>query len=250
MKILYLDIETSPNICYTWGLFNQNISLSQIVEPGETLCWAAKWDDNKEVMFRSYQHSMDIMLKEIWHLLDEADVVVHYYGTKFDIPTLNREFVKYGLGIPSPYHQVDLCQVVKKRFKFVSNKLDFVCQQLGLGAKIQHKGMSLWHDCLQGDRKAWNIMEKYNKQDVKLLPKLYKKLRPWIQGHPNAALFDTSTQRVCTNCGSHRLNKRGTVKTLTMKYDRYRCMDCGKWQRGRHNVLSKEKRENVMVGVT
>ena len=98
MKILHLDIETAPNVVYTWGLYNQNISINQIVEPGYTLCWAAKWDDDSQVLFDSvYQSSPKKMLTNMHKLLEKADAVVHYNGKKFDIPTLNREFLLYNL---------------------------------------------------------------------------------------------------------------------------------------------------------
>jgi len=37
IKLLFLDIETSPNIGYFLGLFDQNISIEQVAKPGETL---------------------------------------------------------------------------------------------------------------------------------------------------------------------------------------------------------------------
>ena len=56
IKILDIDIETAPNIVYTWGLFNQNVGLDQIVQSGHTLCWAARWRGDKKVMFSSGFH--------------------------------------------------------------------------------------------------------------------------------------------------------------------------------------------------
>ena len=49
-KILLLDIETAPNKVYTWGLWNQNIGLSQIIQEGYLLCWGAKWLGKRGVM--------------------------------------------------------------------------------------------------------------------------------------------------------------------------------------------------------
>lgn len=248
MKILHLDIETAPSKVYAWGLFKQNIALNQIVEPGYTLCWAAKWEGKPTIMFDSMHKSgMEKMLKSIWKLLDEADAVVHYNGVKFDIPTLNWEFAKYDVAPPSPYHQIDLYKTVKSRFRATSNKLDFIAQAFGLGSKVSHKGMSLWHDCMQGDDKAWKQMEKYNKQDVRLLPKLYKKLLPWIKNHPNHALFMETDRPVCPNCGSAHVVKKGTETTLTMEYQRYKCSDCNTPIRGRTSVLSKEKRKHILT---
>ena len=106
-KVLLLDIETAPNRVYTWGLFKQNVSINQIEEPGYTLCWAAKWLGKPRVMWEGISHHDDFILG-IWKLLDEADIVVHYNGSKFDIPVLNKEFILADRTPPSPYIKVDL----------------------------------------------------------------------------------------------------------------------------------------------
>ena len=248
MKILHLDIETAPNKVYTWGLWQQNVSINQIVEAGYTLCWAAKWHGKKGMMFNSIHKSSEKeMLEEIFELLSEADAVVHYNGTKFDIPTLNKEFVINGMGVPTPFHQIDLLKTARHRFRFPSNKLDYVAQALGLGAKVKHIGMELWNQCMAGDDKSWKQMEKYNKQDVVLLEEVYNELLPWIKNHPNHALFKTADRPICPNCGGTHLHKKGVETTSTMMYQRYKCVDCGTPIRGRTNVMSKEDKSNILV---
>jgi len=247
MRILHLDVETAPNKVYVWGLFNQNVGINQIVEPGYTLCWAAKRQGQKRVMFNSiYKSDNKVMLKEIWKLIDEADVVVHYNGDKFDIPTLNREFILNGMEPPTPTHHVDLLKVVRQRFKFPSNKLDYVAQALGLGGKVKHLGMQLWEDCMDGDPKAWKLMEKYNKQDVILLEKVYDVVLPWIKNHPNHALYLSNDKPTCTNCGSLKVVKKGTETTLTQVYQRYKCKDCGTPLRGRTNITPKATKPSIL----
>ena len=248
MKILHLDLETAPNTCFTWGLFNQNIGINQIVESGYTMCWAAKWHGQKGVEFASIQEDgEEQMIQRMHDLLCEADSVCHYNGQKFDMPTLNKEFVKLGMTPPDPYHQIDLLRVAKRRFKFASNKLDYVAQFLGLGSKVKHMGMDLWRDCMDGCPKAWKIMKRYNIQDVKLLEDLYNHLLPWIQTHPNHALYQETDNPVCTNCGSHHVVKNGVEHTQTMTYQRYRCQDCGTPLRGRSNILDKEKKQHILT---
>jgi hypothetical protein len=167
-------------------------------------------------------------------LLDEADVVVHYNGARFDIPHLNREFINQDLTPPSPYKQVDLLRTVKRQFRFPSNKLDYVCQALDLGAKTHHTGHQLWVDCLTGDPDAWDLMQEYNEHDVVITEKLYLKLRPWITSHPTVALYEQDTDDVptCPACGSVELERRGRAVTTVSTYQRYCCRDCGKWSRG------------------
>ena len=195
------------------------------------MCWAAKWLGDKKVMFDSvHQSKPKDMLKGIHKLLEDADAVVHYNGTKFDIPTLNKEFLLHDLRPPSPYKQIDLLRSVRSNFRFPSNKLDYVAQRLGLGSKHQHEGHSLWVRCMAGESKAWKVMEAYNKQDVVLLENVYHKVLPWIKNHPNRNLF-SGKEHVCPNCGSHSIQRRGTARTISGTYQRYQCTSCGTWSR-------------------
>lgn len=247
IKILHLDIETAPAKCFSWTLWPKYIPIDNIVESGYTLCWSAKWHHEKEIMFSSiWDDGAEVMIKKIYDLLDEADAVVHYNGKKFDIPTLNTEFLLYELDPPSPYQQIDLYTTVKREFKLLSNKLDYICQRLGLGAKVHHKGMSLWIECMAGNAKSQRMMEKYNKQDVRLLPKLYKKLLPWIHNHPNMGLWiDDLEKPVCTNCGSTNLVSKGEqYNTMVASYRRYKCKDCGTPLRARFR--SRKSSENIL----
>jgi DNA polymerase elongation subunit (family B) len=239
MKILLLDIETSPNTAHVWGLWQQNVSINQLMESSYVLCYAAKWLDNEEVLFDSvHQSKPKKMLKGIHGLLNEADAVVHYNGTKFDIPTLNKEFLLHSYNPPSPYKQIDLLRVVRSQFRFPSNKLDYVAQRLGLGQKHAHEGHSLWVKCMNGDNDAWERMQEYNIQDVVLLESLYHTLLPWIKNAPNVNLFNDV--QGCPSCGDTHLQKRGTSVSATGVYQRYQCRSCGTWCQGTTNLTKKK----------
>jgi len=248
MRILLLDIETSPNKVYTWGLWDQNIGLNQIEEVGYTMCWAAKWLDSREVLFNSTQMEKrkGEMIKEIHSLLEEADAVVHYNGKKFDIPTLNKEFILAGLQPPSPYKEIDLLRVARQRFRFQSNRLEHVASVLDIGTKTKHMGMDTWRKCMEGDEKAWRLMERYNKQDVKLLEKVYQKMLPWIAQHPNHGLYVDTDRPVCKNCGSPKVIKKGFEFTGVGKYQRYKCKNCGAPLRGATLLNTAAERKKLL----
>ena len=243
MKILLLDIETSPNLAHIWGLRDQYINPQHLLESSYVLCWAAKWLNDKEVFFDSVkQSSAKTMLRKIHKLIDSADAVVHYNGSKFDIPTLNKEFLLHSLPPPAPYKQIDLLKSVRQQFRFPSNKLDYVAQRLGLGKKTEHEGYTLWVKCMNKDKDAWVKMEEYNKQDVLLLEKVYAKVLPWIKNHPNRGLFDGNG---CPTCGSERLQKRGYAHTSTGTYQRFQCVECGSWSRSTKAVKESVKIVNA-----
>jgi hypothetical protein len=248
MKTLLLDIETAPNMVYSWGMYDQNIAVNQVVETSYVLCWSAKWLDEKKVMFDSVQKRKPIQMLGAMHkLLDEAHVVVHYNGLKFDIPTLNKEFIKAGFAPPAPYKQVDCLKEVKRLFRFEMNKLDFVAQALKIGAKTEHEGFQLWVKCMKGDKSAWARMAKYNRQDVKLLEALYLRLRPWMDKHPNSATFNDTTG--CPKCGSEKFQQRGWTVTTMYKYRRYQCNSCGGWFRGNKSVSLVDRRQERAANI-
>jgi DNA polymerase elongation subunit (family B) len=247
LKILLLDIETAPNLAHVWGLWDQNIGINQLVDAGYTMCWSAKWLGSNEVMFESIHNNVpEEMLRKIHILLDQADAVIHYIGSKFDIPTLNKEFLLYGLAPPAPYKQIDLLKVARNTFKFPSNKLDYVAKALKLGQKTKHIGHELWIGCMNHHAKAWEQMEEYNKQDVILLEKIYYKLLPWIKGHANQSIY--AQKQVCPNCGGSHYHKRGFAYTNSCKYQRYQCLNCGGWFRDTKNIGLKAGEKFVHVG--
>ncbi len=240
-KVLLLDIETRPNLGYVWSLWQQNVGINQLKEVGEVICYGAKWLGNKKVHFQSAHHDgKEAMLRGIHELIDEADFVVGWNSKSFDMKHLKREWLLMGLNPPSPWKDIDLMLTVRKEFKFASNKLDFVSQQLEVGAKVQHEGFQLWIDCMAGDEAAWRKMKRYQIQDVNLLEPLYYKLLPWISNHPNVNLYDGTDG--CPQCTSSNFQRRGTSKTQTGSYPRYQCQDCGKWFRGGTRLAGVEFR--------
>lgn len=179
------------------------------------------------------------MIKNIHKMLDEADAVIHFNGKRFDIPTLNKDFLLNGIKPPSPYKHIDLLTVVRTQFRFASNKLDHVCQQLGIGSKHSHAGAELWIKCMAGDEAAWAEMETYNIRDVEMTEALYYKVLPWIRNHPNHSVFNGEC--VCPNCASAKSQKRGFAWTLAGKYQRFQCRECGTWYRGVKNLADRSK---------
>lgn len=231
-RICILDIETSPAIAHVWGLFKQNIGLNQIQEATRVISFAAKWFGEKNVLFFSEFHDgHEKMVRAAHAILSEADIVVHYNGTSFDIPHLKREFWSLGLNPPAPFLEIDLLRAVKRNFRFMSNKMQHVCSQIGIGSKVENGGHDLWVKCLRGEKPAWSLMRKYNKHDVVLTEKLYESILPWLDNHPNVGLV-AGNRESCNRCGSLKLQSRGFAQTKTVVYKRYQCLGCGGWVRG------------------
>ena len=233
-KIVLFDIETSPHIGYSWGKYEQDII--DFKEEGHIMCFAYKFIGEKSVHAVAtidFKKDGERKVVESLHkLFDDADILIAHNGDDFDIKMVNRSFAKYGMLPPSPYETIDTKKLAKSRFRFTSNKLDDLGEYLGLGRKMQTGGFQLWLDCLAGDKKAWNKMVAYNRQDIILLEKVYLKLRPWAKTHPR---IDTSDKILCPVCGSADVQRRGYGCTAGgFMYYRFQCNACGKYSSGKH----------------
>jgi hypothetical protein len=240
-KILLFDIETAPNLSYVWGQYEQNVLGHQ--QESYLLSFAYKWLGDKTTSVRSLPDYKKYkagsgddkeLVKDLWNLLDQADIVIGHNVDAFDILKANTRFIYHDLEPPQFYRTVDTLKIARKMFKFNSNKLDDLGNFLGVGRKVKHTGVSLWFGCMSGDPDSWEVMCKYNKQDVDLLERVYLKLRTWAPKHPNVNVY--SGAEGCTKCSGSSTVKRGFAYTDVSRAQRYYCKDCrgystGKWER-------------------
>ncbi len=243
-KVLVLDVETSPLIVYSWGIRDQNIGLSQIKEDSYIMAWTAKWLGESKLIYRDQRHAKDMsddkaILLDLWKLLDEADVVITQNGAAFDEPRVKARMMLHGMKPYSPVQHHDTYQQLKG-IGFTSHKLEYLtgkfCKKY---KKLSHKafpGMSLWHECLKGNIKAWNEMQKYNNYDVLSTEELYLNTRGW-SGKKAPKLFYNDDARLCKFCGEYKLTQRGYDRTVKKTYHRLQCQACGKWTRGEEAKL-------------
>lgn len=256
-KVLVLDIETSPMITYNFGLFDQNIGLDQIIEDSYLLAFSAKWLDEpvSKMVYVDQRNRKDVsddkeLCKKAWKLMDEADIIITQNGISFDNKVLNARFVFHELKAPSSYKNIDTLRIARKHFKFSSNKLEYMTNKLNKKyKKLTHKkfpGISLWKECIKGNKEAWKEMEKYNRWDVLSTEELYHILSPW-DNSIDFNIYSDSDEVVC-NCGSDDFEKNGLKRLSAGVYQRYRCKDCGKETRGKENLMTPEKRKSLRPG--
>lgn len=232
MKIGLVDIETFPLRAFSWGP-KWEANLLKITEPIQLAMFAYKTLGEKEVYAIGLPDVKNekALVKELWRVFDQYDVLIAHNGARFDFTMGNAFFAQQGLKPPSPYQVIDTKLVAKRYFRFTSNKLDDLGTFLELGRKEQTGGMELWWDCMDNKPAAWAKMRRYNKQDVLLLEKVYLKLRPWMVNHPNSNVSDGTTMN-CPTCAGANLIRRGFNFSKTAKRQRYVCMSCRSWSNG------------------
>lgn len=217
------------NKAYVWGKYEQDVIA--YIDEGYLLSWSAKWLDGKQITkglcdypkYKSGSPDDELLVKELYSLINEADIVIAHNGDRFDIKKMNTRFIFHGLTPPDPYKTIDTLKIARNNFAFNSNKLDDLGNFLKIGRKVKHPGFDLWLGCERGDQGSWDLMKKYNKQDVLLLEQVYLKLLPWIKNHPTPK----DGKRDCPNCNSSKNHGKGEDIFRGTKVHRYKCLDCG-----------------------
>lgn len=247
-KILLFDIETMANLIYAWGKYEQDAIAYK--RHWYMLTFAYKWLDEKKTYCRSlpdyplYKKEKENdreLVKELWNLFNEADIIVAHNGNSFDIKKANARFVKHGLTPPSASKYIDTKLEAKKYLKMDSNKLDDLGDYFGIGRKINTGGFELWLGCEANDPKAWKKMCEYNIQDVILLEKVFLKLRPWMKTYP---IYEAPSDKPkeCHACFGTHIQSRGTeIRVGGKVVGRFQCQSCGKWLYGKVKKHTTQK---------
>lgn len=241
-KVLFYDIETSPCLAWVWSKWVDG-SVIDMHSSWYIMCVAWKWAHQRKVHvaalpdYESYAEDPENdyhVVAKLWDLFDQADIVIAHNGDKFDMRKANARFLKQGLGAPSPVNQVDTLKVARKYFLFDSNRLDDLGKALDLGRKTPTGGFTLWRECMEGKKSAWDTMKKYNKQDVALLEDVYLAMRPWMRNHPSLNLIaDEPWGCPICNAPVSKLTKRGFKHTKVSRFQQWQCAECGGYSRTR-----------------
>lgn len=251
-RILVYDIETSPLVAYTWGTWQTDVI--EVIEDYQILTVAWQWVGEKKVHvkgqddFKGYKPGVnnDTEIVKLLHsLYDEADAVVAHNGDRFDQKKSLARMLIRGLKPPSPYKQIDTKKIAKRVGAFTSNKLKDLANDMNVAQKGDSGGFETWKGCLEGKKKAWKQMKKYNKQDIPPLMDLYLKFRPWDN---NAVPLNVIEDKpwACPKCAVGTMHKGTKYRATNNKlYQYYRCSHCGGMSKKRVPEDSFNKMEFV-----
>lgn len=225
--ILFFDIEITGILGYTYSMYDSRVH--KLIEQPIMLSFSYKWQNEKKIHHENLSNQTEAELTEkLRDLFSEAEIVSAHNAYKFDIKVATGKFLQFNLSPPSPYKVIDTLRVARSVAKLPSNSLQALCELFGIGSKTSITHAELWYDCLQGNKKAWEQMRKYNNQDVVMLEGLYNKLRPYTKNHPNMGDLH-QIDGVCPKCESDKLERRGFNMRRNGKVQRYQCQNCGGW---------------------
>lgn len=218
MRICFFDLETS-NLNANFGF----ILCAGWKFLGEKQVYCSKISDYK--LYKSDPTNDRELVKATAAALSEADLWVGHYASRFDVPYLNSRLLHHGLAPMPKTPLIDTWRVAKYGLRLNSNRLQTVCEFLGLEDKTPIKGPH-WVKAMAGNKSSLKYIVDHCIQDVLVLEQAYIKLRPLIPNHPNVNII-TDVKDGCPTCGSRKLHKRGMTYTRVFKKQRYQCQECG-----------------------
>lgn len=231
---LYFDIEVSPNIGMFWEAgYKKNIDHSNIIKERAIICICYKWEDEKEVhaLHWDSKQSDKKMLEAFVKVANQSDEMIAHNGDRFDLSWIRTRCLFHKIDMFPKYITIDTLKVSRLKFKFNSNKLDYIAQYLGMGKKISTE-FSLWKNILLNkDKIALAKMIKYCQNDVILLEKIHKKMSPHIEARTHYGVVFGQDKGSCVECGSDSLiRQRLKVLASGKRKIKYQCKTCGKYQ--------------------
>lgn len=176
-------------------------------------------------------------------VLKEADLIVGHYSSKFDLPYVNAKLLEHGLApVPSDIPHIDTWRVARYKLKLSSNRLQNICEWLGLPDKTPIK-KAIWKRAARGDRKSLKYICQHNRQDVVVLELAYNRLLPLITKFPCVRRLykpdDLLFPENCQRCGSNEYAKEGPRYYPTKVAQRWQCKKCGSYTETRLKCRSQ-----------
>lgn len=230
---LFFDLEVSGNLGIFWTAgFKLNIGPENIIKERAIICACWKWEEEQEthsLTWDAKQCDKKLLIQFI-KILNEATEIVGHNGDRFDLAWIRTRCLYHHLDMFPTYLTIDTLKIARSKFKFNSNKLDYIAKFLGLGEKIK-TDFGMWKEImLNKDKVAMDKMVKYCKMDVILLEKVYKELGKHIVPKTHYGVIFGEGRGTCPECGSEDIIKRGYQVSVSGSIKtRFSCNTCFKY---------------------
>lgn len=242
MKRLFFDLETSPCIGFFWKPgYKLSIGHDNIISENAVICASYKWQDEKKVHTLTWDKGDDKKLFEKFlPIVEKADEIVAHNGDRYDVPWINTRALKHGLGPVPIWKTVDTLAIARKRFRFNSNRLDYIGKFLFGEGKIE-TGFGLWKDIVMNNcPKSMKKMVKYCEKDVLLLQSVWEEIEKYHNVKSHAGVLAGKPRWTCPHCGSVNVSKSKTRTTAGGGIQhQMKCKDCGSYYTISNTVFKK-----------
>lgn len=233
-RIISFDLEVSPALGYfyppTW-----ETGIIETVDRQKLMSFAWQVVGEKKIsamnLSKMDTYKVDpqndkLLVTELHKVLSTADILLGQNSDQFDVKMANYFFILNDLEPIPPVKYIDTKKIAKRYFKFMNNTLDNLGKELGFGGKTEITYKDLWIPAfLNGDKKAWKLMDIYCKNDVDKTTKIYLKMRGFMHSHPSLSRISGEMDS-CPRCGSYSYRIKAYRTTNTSRYRQYQCNEC------------------------
>lgn len=183
-KKLFIDIEVTPDIVYSWGIGHKvNLSHESIIQERQVICVAYKWEGENKIYCVEWDNGDDReLLKKVSSLIYQADDIIGHNVQEFDIKFLRGRCLYHGIPFPQKLNIIDTYKESKNLFRLNSMRLDYLGKFLFSQGKTK-TDFQMWKDITENNSKyteSLNKMVKYCKDDVSLLVEVYNKIKGYL----------------------------------------------------------------------
>lgn len=230
IKRLFFDIETSPNIVYSWRIgYNLNITPENIINERAIICISYKWETEDKIHTLTWDKNQcdKQMLIDFIKVANQSDEMIAHNGDRFDIKWIRTRCIFHRIPMFPNYKTLDTLKKAKSGFNFNSNKLDYIAQYLGVGAKVKHSGFDMWKGVMANDKNALSEMANYCEGDIIVLEDVFLTMQNYIKQNTHAGVLNNNLKYSCPCCASENITlvknnvtAMGTIKRLI------ECTDC------------------------
>lgn len=230
IKRLFFDIETSPNIGYFWRAgYKLNIGPENIIEERKIICISYKWEHEDTITTLTWDSNLcdKQMLIDFIAVANQSDEMIAHNGDRFDIKWIRTRCIFHRVPMFPDYKTLDTLKKAKSGFNFNSNKLDYIAQFLGVGAKVKHSGFDMWKNVMKGDPVALKEMSVYCEGDIIVLEDVYLTMQNYIKQNTHTGVLNGNLKYSCQSCGSENVELFKNVVTTAGTIKRKMECECG-----------------------
>lgn len=228
-KRLFFDIETSPNVCYSWRIgYNINLAPHDIIQERRIICISYKWENENKIHSLTWDSNQcdKKMLQDFIKVMNQADEIVAHNGDRFDEKWIRTRCIYHRIPAFPKYKSLDTLKKAKYGFNFNSNRLDYIAKFLGVGAKVEHSGFKMWAEVMNNDKQALKEMVNYCEGDIIVLEDVFLTMQNYIKANTHVGVVNGDMKFTCPICGSEDVSLY--KNEVTAKGTIQRVMQCNK----------------------
>lgn len=176
-RIGFLDIESS-NLKASFGIVISYCILDNDTDKILEYCITPQ-----EIKNRTFDENL---MRQFARDIIQFDRVVVYWGRdrRHDIPFLRTRALKHGTNFPlyKDLSVIDCYDWCKNKLSLHSYRLQTVCNEFGIPAKMHPLTGDIWIRALGGDKESLDYILEHNREDVICLRPVYQRLEPFVRG--------------------------------------------------------------------